>query len=126
MIMKEIIDALGSLDVHETRDATNESIELVVCNDQLGEFNDIISTVLGPPRKLPGAKPSEDDLNLTRECGGIWIDQTLFVKEFEDCQVIAMYWPWQSGSFTTLNIVHFRKNKSVGNGAGHQKWSRAA
>ena len=71
MIMEEIIDALGSLDVHETRDLTNDSIELVVRNDQLDEFNEVISAVLGPPRKPPGAEASEDDLNLTKECGGI-------------------------------------------------------
>jgi hypothetical protein len=114
MIMEEIIESLGSLDVHEIRKVTKDYIELVFCNDRLSEFSKIVTAALGPPMKPSGVKPSGDDLNLTKNFGGIRVDQTLFGKEFEDCQVIAMYWPWQGGSLITVKIVRLRKELGSG------------
>lgn len=88
---------------------TDEYVELVFYNKKLREWDKIFSNILGPAKKPAGVKPSQDDLHLTKDYGGIWVNQTLFTKEFDDFTVIAMYWPWQDHVYTTLKMAHLRK-----------------
>ncbi len=109
MTVKQILDRCSMLNVREIRRVTDGYVELVFSNKKLGEWNKVFSEILGPPKKPAGVKPSTEDLHLTKDCGGIWINQTLFSKEFDDFHVIAMYWPWQDDAHTTLKMAHIEK-----------------
>jgi hypothetical protein len=108
MNLKEILDRCNMVNVHEVRHITDDYAELVFHNRALDEWNRILSDTLGPPKKPAGVEPSENDLELTKDYGGIRVNQTLFMKEVEDSKVIAMYWPWQNHLHTTLKMAHVR------------------
>ena len=109
MRLKVILEKFSMLDVYEIRRATDEYVELVFYNDKQNEVDDILEDMLGSPRKPAGVKPSQDDLGLTREHGGIWDNQTLFVNECEGYTVMAMYWPWDDEVHTTLRMARLEK-----------------
>lgn len=109
MRLQEIIDRLGISHVHEVRHITDEYGELVVDNKDIEEWNRRFSDILGSPIKPAGVRPSKDDLNLTKNYGGIWASQTLFKKEYDDFTLIAMYWPWQDGAHVTVKMAHLRR-----------------
>ncbi len=109
MTLKQIVDKCSLQNVREVRRITDGYVELVFSNKRLDDWNRIFSDILGPAKKPAGIKPSKDDLHLTKDYGGIWVNQTLFSKEFDDSTVIAMYWPWQDDAHTTLKMAHVKK-----------------
>lgn len=111
MTLKEILARCSKLSVYEQRHRTDVYNELVFYNEDLDEWSKILTAVLGPPIKPPGAKPAKDDLRLSKDYGGIDINQTLFKKEFDDATVIAMFWPWQDNIHTTLKIILLKTRK---------------
>ncbi|MBL7196503.1 MAG: hypothetical protein ISS47_00235 [Candidatus Omnitrophica bacterium] len=109
MTLKEIIDKCSELEVSEKRCISNEYDELVFYNKQTDEWNKIFTDILGPAIKPAGVKPTVDDLDLTKDYGGIYENQTIFKKDFDDVSVIAMFWPWQDNIHTTLKVVLLKK-----------------
>jgi hypothetical protein len=109
MTLKEIIDKGSMQNIYEVRHITDDYVELVFWNKKLDKWNKIFCDTLGPPKKPAGVRPSKEDLDLTKDYGGIWINQTLFRKEFGDLTVIAMYWPWQGDVHTTLKMANLKK-----------------
>ena len=109
MTLKEIIEKCGRLSVREKRCITDEYGELVFYNREIDEWNKTFADIFGPAIKPAGSKPTEDDLDLTRDYGGIWIDQTLFRKNFDGVTIIAMFWPWQDAIHTTLKMALVEK-----------------
>lgn len=109
MTAKEIIEKCAKLDVDEKRELSDDYAELVFFNKQLDEWTEALTSVLGPAAKPCGVKPTQDDLRLTEDCGGIYENQTLFKKEFADLTVIAMLWPWQDKIHTTLKVALLKK-----------------
>ncbi|NIQ39129.1 MAG: hypothetical protein GTN81_11120 [Proteobacteria bacterium] len=109
MTLKEIIDKGSMRNIYEVRHITDDYVELVLWNKKLDKWNTILCDTLGPPKKPAGAKPSKRDLDLTQDHGGIWINQTLFRKDFGNLTVIAMYWPWQNDVHTTLKMANLKK-----------------
>ncbi|NIS61084.1 MAG: hypothetical protein GTO13_10385 [Proteobacteria bacterium] len=105
MTLSEIIEKCSMLRVHEKRCVTNEYGELVFYKRQTAEWNKKLADIFGPAIKPPGVKPTEDDLDLTKDYGGIWVDQTLFKREFGDGIMIAMFWPWSDGIHITLKMA---------------------
>ncbi len=103
-MLKEIVEQCSGLGIYEKRDITDEYVELVFYNKEQDEWNRIFTDILGPVIKPAGLEPTEDDLRLTKDYGGIRINQTLFKKKFDGVTVIAMFWPWQDGMQTTLKI----------------------
>ena len=93
MTLHEIIEKYNVLGVLEKRASTEEKDERVIYNREIDKWNKPLFDIFGPPLKPQGSRPSNDDLTLTEEHGGIWIDQTLFRKEFDNAVVIAMLWP---------------------------------
>ena len=88
MTLKEIIERCNRLGVHDTRFITEEYIELVFYNHEIDEWSRVFADILGPAVKPPGIEPSEDDLSLTKDYGGVWGNQTLFKKDFGDTTII--------------------------------------
>jgi hypothetical protein len=111
MMLREIIERCSLLEVEERRHQAETYNELVFFNKEIDEWHRIFSEVLGPPAKPAGEKPTREQVRLTKEYGGILMGQTLFVREFDDVTVIAMFWPWGDGKHTTLKMILLEKRK---------------
>jgi hypothetical protein len=105
MILKEIIEKCSTLNVYKKRCITDKYCELVFYSKDIDEWNKVFTDIFGQAIKPVGTKPTKDDLHLTKDCSGIYDNQTLFKKEFDDATIIAMFWPWQDGTLTTLKIT---------------------
>ncbi|MBW1859412.1 MAG: hypothetical protein JRI70_04880 [Deltaproteobacteria bacterium] len=111
MTLKEIIERCSMLRVQERRHQDETYGELVFYNEEVDEWHRIFSELLGPAVKPAEMKPTKDMLQLTEDYGGIQTGQTLFMREFDDLTVIAMFWPWQDDTHTTLKIALLKKQK---------------
>lgn len=109
MIFKDMTRKLKQLNIHETRQISDDYCELVLFNKDMEKWNEIISENLGPPIKPAGVLTTDDILALTHDLGEIVDHQTLFKKDFDDSSVLAMFWPWQDNEHTTL-IMALSKN----------------
>lgn len=109
MMLRELMDKFSSLDISEKRSISDEYVELVFYNKEVDEWSRIFSDAFGVPVKPAGVQPTEEDLSLTKEYGGILENQTLFKKEFDNVIAIAMFWPWQNGTLTTLKVALLNK-----------------
>ncbi len=105
MTLNEILVRCSKLKIHEERNINDEYYELVIYNKDIDEWQKIFNELLGEPRKPKGVAPSKDDLDLTKESGGIRINQTLYEKKFEDVIIIAKFWPWDDDVHTTLKMA---------------------
>jgi hypothetical protein len=90
---------------YEERMVDDDYLELVLFTEDVDQWHEMLSRILGPPVKPAGIEPSEKDLRATEKSGGIWVHQTLFEKACFDGTVIAKFWPWQDGVHTTLKIA---------------------
>jgi len=109
MTLKEILEKYSMLTVEDERCISDDYVWLVFSNKEKNKWGEVFNDIFGPAIKPAGAVPSEDDLCLTKDYGGIRKDQTLFKKEFGDVMVIAMFWPWQDNIRTTLKMVMLKK-----------------
>jgi hypothetical protein len=105
MQLKEIIDKCTHLKVIERRCIKDDFVELVFSNEEIAEWQRILSSDLGDPRKPQGSPPSPSDLEITSRTGGIRVNQTLFEQEFDEGTIIAKFWPWDDGRHTTLRMA---------------------
>jgi hypothetical protein len=108
-MMKEIIEKCAALNVYEKREASDGYFELAFFSKDEGEWGKVLAGILDPAIKLPGARPSKEDLLLTEKYGGIFTNQTLFRRKFDGNIIIAMFWPWQDGIHTTLKVAVVRE-----------------
>lgn len=109
MKLNEITDCCSHLEIYEKRMDNEDFFELVFYNKDLDEWNRILTAFLDAPVKPVGQHPSEKDLHLTKNTGSIRIEQTLFEKDYEDCTVIAKFWPWKNNKNTTLRMALLNK-----------------
>lgn len=109
--LKEIIERCGPLEVEERRHQDETYCELVFYNREIDAWHTVFSETLGAPVKPAGRKPTKELVRLTQAYGGIRTGQTLFVREFEDVIVMAMFWPWEDDKHTTLKMALLKKEK---------------
>ncbi|MBN1493586.1 MAG: hypothetical protein JW938_05505 [Candidatus Omnitrophica bacterium] len=109
MRLKEILEQCATLSVYEERSATDEYYEIVFYRKDIEQWERNIAAVMGGVAKPAGTKPTREQLQATQELGGLWIDQTLFMKETENEQIVAMFWPWQDRAHVTLKLKMFKK-----------------
>jgi len=114
LVQKEIVERCSTLRIYEKRRIADDYKELVFYSKDTDQWHKIFTDILNPAIKPEGVKPTKDDLALTRDYGGISDNQTLFKKEYEDATVIAMFWPWQDGAYTTLKMISLQKRQSAG------------
>lgn len=105
MKLRDIFQQLSHLKTVETRVMGDEYVEVVFLNLELGQWYETLVANLGEPRKPAGHEPTQKDQALTRQTGGIWINQTLFEKSFGDVTVLAKFWPWGDEVHTTLKMA---------------------
>jgi hypothetical protein len=105
MNLREIINQCQGLAIHEVRCDEDDYFEVVISNDEMDEWDKILTTILGPARKPKGVEPNSKDLDLTKTSGGIRINQTLFERGFGSYTIIAKFWPWDDNLHTTLKMA---------------------
>jgi len=105
MTLKEIIEKCNTLAVREKRSVTDEYCELVFYSKDTDEWDKVFTEIFGKAVKPSGTKPTKEDLRLTENYGGIHANQTLYKKEADNTTIIAMFWPWQDNSNTTLKLA---------------------
>jgi len=104
-MLREIVEKFDKLDIYEKRSITDKYCELVFYSKDTKKWSEILAGFLGQAVKPAGEEPTKDDLLLTKGYGGIHKNQTLFKKELGNAVIIAMFWPWQDGTFTTLKAA---------------------
>ena len=109
-VLKEIFDKFSMLNIHENRKFTDEYCELVFLNKEITEWERVFTDIFGSAVKPSKVKPTEDDLLITKEFGGICTNQTLFKKDYANNTIIAMFWPWQDLTYITLKIVLMKRD----------------
>lgn len=105
MRLHDITDCCIHLDVYEKRCDREDLFELVFFKADIAEWTRILTAFLGDPTKPSGKAPTEKDLAVSKSTGGIWIDQTLFEKQFENGVIIAKFWPWKDKEHITLRMA---------------------
>jgi hypothetical protein len=105
MNLREIIGQCHGLAIHEVRCDQDDYFEVVIPNDEIDEWDKILTSILGPARKPKGIQPNSADLDLTKASGGIRVNQTLFEREFGNYIIIAKFWPWDDNFHTTLKMA---------------------
>ncbi|MFC1646396.1 hypothetical protein ACFL2Y_04375 [Candidatus Omnitrophota bacterium] len=109
MTIKEILEKCKGLEVSEERDINSEYGELVFLTKDLDKWDKVFVDILGPAIKPAGAEPTMNDHVLTKDYGGIYDNQTLFKKDFDNTSVMAMFWPWGDNTHTTLKLAVIKK-----------------
>jgi|SRR3989344_2484034 len=104
MTLKEFTQRIAWLNVYQAREVSDDYQERVILNVDIKQWSVALEEVLGPPVKPAGADPSGTDIVLCQIYGSIMKNQTLYRKTFGDGTILAMLWPWQDGTHTTLKI----------------------
>lgn len=73
--------------------AKNELLKVTACLEKF-----FVSPIL--PSQLPSASKKT-----LKQFGGIMQGQTLYFKNYDSDNVIAMLWPWSDGVHTTVKII---------------------
>ena len=109
MQLREILDCCGDLSIFEKRSIKEDFVELVFHNEEIEEWQRILTAFLDEPKKPQGQEPTSSDLEMTKNTGGIRLEQTLFEKEFENGSIIAKFWPWKDMMHITLRMALLEK-----------------
>ena len=109
MDFKAFREKISQLGVCEERSFSDNYIEVVFFTIDTDKWNNLLSEALGQALKPAGAAPTAEAQALTKDCGGIFANQTLFKKDFAQVSVMAMLWPWQDGEHTTLKMALAKK-----------------
>ena len=109
MAIKELFSKVSHLELYQNRVQTDDYLEIVFYNRDSSDWQQVLTDMLGDARKHAGVSPDAGDLDLTRQTGGIRIEQTLFEKKTGDLTVIAKFWPWKDGLHTTLKMALLRE-----------------
>ena len=104
MQLQKISDRLLKLTIDETRSATDSYVELVLLNQEMPVWHQLLHECLGPPAKDAYVEPSAEIQALVDRHGGIRAEQTLFKQDSDDGHVMAMLWPWGDQTRTTLKM----------------------
>ena len=105
MTLKDILEKCNGLEVSERRFISSEYAELVFLTKETDKWNSVFVDILGRAVKPAGVKPTADDLAVTKDYDGIYDNQILFKKDFDNISVMVMFWPWQDNTHTTLKLV---------------------
>ena len=109
MEIKEIIERCKGFEIYQQRMVSDNYAELVMYTKEMFKWSVIFNEIFGDPVSPAGINPTAEDMQITREYGGIFTDQTLHKKDFPENTIIAMFWPWQDGKRITVKVVILAK-----------------
>jgi hypothetical protein len=109
MTAKEIIKKLDKLEIYQQRRVADNYAEIVILNKEIFLCTEIIEQLMGEPVSAAGIKPTAEDLECTKDFGGISDEQTLYKKDFGQVSALVMLWPWQDNEHITLKVICLNK-----------------
>jgi len=109
MTINEILGKCSHLKVEEKRVSSIDYEEWVICKQDIDLWNSILSEFLGAPVKSAGEKTTQRHFALAVNYGGLFDQQTLFYRKFEEQSVIVMFWPWRDDIHVTLKIASIKE-----------------
>ena len=109
MTLQEVLERCGELELCEQRCVTDEYVEIVFFNRDKDKWNETFTAIFGPPVSPMGQDPTEDDLKLTKDYGGVWRNQVLYKKIEDNVIMMAMLWPWSDNDHTTIRMARLEK-----------------
>jgi len=105
MTFKDIIALCKKIDVYEDRKTSDDYCEFVFYTKDTLAMENIFRPLSNEGIKPFGSKPSKDDVRLTQNYGGIYANQALYKIKYNGSTVVAMFWPWGNGDYTTLKLA---------------------
>ncbi|MFH1062265.1 MAG: hypothetical protein V1747_05175 [Candidatus Omnitrophota bacterium] len=111
MTAKDIIKKLDKLEIYQQRRVADNYAEIVIFNKQIFLCAEIMEQLFGAPVSSAGIKPTAEDIEFTKDFGGIFDEQTLYKKDFDRTRVLVMFWPWQDGEHITLKVICLNKEE---------------
>jgi len=105
----DILEKCGQLKVEEKRVSSSGYCEQIIFAEEIDQWNKMLTDILGPAVKPAGQKTTPQYFAMTVDYGGIFDNQTLFYKKFENKSFIAMLWPWKNKIHVTLIIACFQE-----------------
>lgn len=102
--LEQLLKYCQLTDIKESRKIEENYVELVFEQNHLDTWKESLSKFLGPPNKEPKAEPTAEQIEISKEFGGIREEQTLFCNKQNSNNLIAMIWPWKSNDCFTLKI----------------------
>lgn len=109
MTVKEILAQCAHLQMENANDISDDFAERTCFAKDFQQLEATLNGIFGPPVKKAGEEVAPDMLILSIDYGGLQEDQILYYKQFDDCCVIAMLWPWKDNHQMTLKIASFKK-----------------
>ena len=109
MILEKFMEKFKQLRIHEQRNLTDKSCDIVFYSEDIKRWRDIFTAEFGPPIKKKGAPLPEKEQHWISDTGGIWEDQTLFGKIIDGGVMIAKFQPWKDEVHVTLKILLLKK-----------------
>jgi len=105
MNVSDVLHRCSHLNVEEKNDISEDYVERVFLKEDFGEWEKILTDLLGPAVKRAGEKATQSFFELTIDYGGLLDDQILYYKKFKDTSIIAMFWPWKDNDQVTLKLA---------------------
>jgi hypothetical protein len=100
----QILEKCESLEIKRKKKIQPDYVELVFYTRDTAAWMKLLSGIFGKAVKPTWQKPNDHDCRLTKQFGGIRIEQTLFMKDFQEYIVLAMVWPWKDKILSSLKI----------------------
>ena len=103
--LKQLIESIKKLPLEEIRTDSPEGFEFVIKKTAFKKLDPLLQSFFGKVFKDAGQEPTQEATRLTAPYGGIYENQTLYVKQDAACIFLAMIWPWGDGVLATVKII---------------------
>ena len=103
--LKKLVEDIKKLPLEEIRSDSDEGFEFVIKRTTLNKLDSSLQSFFGKVFKDAGAKPDKEATNLTAPYGGIYENQTLYVRKDTTGIFLGMIWPWGDGVLATVKII---------------------
>ena len=103
--LKELVQEIKKLPLEEIRNDSEEGFEFVIKRAAFKKLDPLLQSFFGKVFKDAGQKPDQEATNLTASYGGIYDNQTLYLKKDSQSIFLAMIWPWNDGVLATVKII---------------------
>lgn len=105
MSIKNILEQCSELSIYEKRKLGDDYIEIVIFKADLLKWCQQFDKILGEATKPESSSPTDEDVAVTEEYGGVFDNQILYHHPFEEENVVILIWPWQDNVHTTVKIA---------------------
>lgn len=106
-MIEALYEKFKQLKIDETREVSDDYLELVFYSDDLAMWHEVLKDAFGQPHKPVGEKPTKEISKITKQFGGVFGNQTFYMKKDGGQNIGAMLWPWQDDEHITLKVFSF-------------------